>query len=183
MTGWRDPYVGRWPALADLFGRDRESLFGLISGGLADSGLTLFLYSIRDVHDWTYLGPLVEPRAISERPARPWTGDWGTNWECGGFFQIGQRSYLFIAPQGHYFEPLEPIRPEAAPAPKKWQLWASGHLQASHQGIGAGPKMQFEQEGVLDWGCLYAAQTFEDREGRRLMIGESDRLLIRLIDS
>lgn len=142
--------------------------YGLISGGLKNQGSTLFLYEVDDLLDWRYIGPLVAPRRPKPRPTSIWGGDWGTNWECGGFFELGGTSFLVVAPQGHWFESLEPIRSEAAVAPKKWQLWASGHIQMSE----GRPHMTFEQEGVLDWGCLYAAQTFVGSGGRRLVIGE-----------
>jgi hypothetical protein len=167
--------MSTWPELSTLLGDSSDTIYGINSGGIKntdskDVGCTLFLYRLNGPADWTYLGPLIKPRVSAPKPTSSWVGDWGENWECGGFFQFENRSFVIIGPQGTYFEPLEPIKPEANPAPKKWQSWASGALKKEGEGV----DMEFELQGILDWGCIYAAQSFVGEGGKRLLIGEFD---------
>ena len=117
--------------------------------------------------DWSYLGPMVHPVTSPSTPSSPWVGDHGYNFECTNAFELGGQSYLVISPQAQYFEFLEPQQPSTPKEGKKWQLWATGQIKLDADV----PVFKIQKEGVLDWGCLYAAQTFTDDTGRRLLIG------------
>lgn len=128
----------------------------------------MFLYEVTNKGmDWSYLSPLVRPSPSPPKPPSAWIGDHGYNFECTNAFELGGQSFLIISPQAQYFELLEPQQPDAPKEGKKWQLWATGRMQLGAEG----PVFDIQQEGVLDWGCLYAAQTFTDASERRLLIG------------
>jgi sucrose-6-phosphate hydrolase SacC (GH32 family) len=146
--------------------------FGIVSGGLP-SGPTIFLYTVNDL-EWTYLGPLFEPKPAQTPPRSPWTAHRGWNWECGSFFQLKEKSFFILGAESTYQSilPGDQLPAKAQDRPSKWQLWFSGDLRSAEDG----PKMDIEVEGVLDWGCCnYASASNVDNKGRRLIWGELER--------
>ena len=194
MTGWRDPFLSPWLRLSHLLSLPPDTIYLMISGGLRDLGPTLFLYSLHPNADpsskegWTYLGPLIRPTISPARPRSSWTGDRGWNWECSSFFEVEERSVAVLSAEGYFREKLpeeevDPAVVEKGAEPEKnprWQLWFAGPLSSparSREGATKAHRrgtaeMDIKLEGVLDWGDLYAAQTFLDNSGRRLMWGE-----------
>lgn len=100
----------------------------------------------------------------------------------------GERQWVILGSEGKYTHSLSDVLPGEEDEGKSpmWQLWYAGTLRnkkrdptattvvgavASQEGDD-GVKLDIELEGVLDWGCLYATQTFLCNDGRRLMWGE-----------
>ncbi len=182
VTGWRDPFVARWPALDAAFddSGDGESLYAILSGGILDSGPVLFLYRMRadDLTRWTYCGPLVHFTAGAYTPTR-WTGHYGVNWECGNFMTLGdgaeQRQVLLMGSEGGRKTDVPANVPAdllvdsvgASNPYGSWMLWMAGHFEAVQPPDAAGgggappPKLVPEMMGLLDHGILYAASSYE----------------------
>jgi sucrose-6-phosphate hydrolase SacC (GH32 family) len=100
----------------------------------------------------------------------------------------GERQWIILGSEGKYTHSLTNVLPgeeEEGKSPM-WQLWYAGTLLNNQRDptatavVGAvasqegddGVKLDVELEGVLDWGCLYATQTFLCTDGRRFMWGE-----------
>jgi beta-fructofuranosidase len=170
ITGWRDPIISSWKAADAARSLSEPRTYAILSGGIEPQGPTFFLYELdlASPHtSWKELGLLIEPEARPKRPETKWTGDRGWNWECGGFFELDGVSYLIFSSEGDWFEPFDGT--PYVPKPPKWQLWFRGSIQLGSDGS---PKFRIEQEGILDWGSYYAAQSFEEKPGgRRLFYG------------
>lgn len=176
VTGFRDPYMARWPAADRLLRKNDEAVYGLVSGGIQGAGPTSFLYEIQpgDPAKWRYLGPLVEMPS-SFQPSKKWSGNFGVNWECVNFlsFQSGpvSKHFLIIGAEGD--AERDHIRAYDLPVglpPRtvRAQLWMSGDL-SEHEGS---LRFQYRYGGFLDHGSYYAANSFQDpRSGRRIVYG------------
>ena len=190
VTGWRDPYVSRWPGMADFLGLPMETtLFGIISGGIRDITPTTFLYSIPadDITNWQYIGPLVRVGPNMRRSR--WSGDLGKNWEVTNFMTLKDdkdssiaREFLVMGTEGCLPVPSSLSGAEtsattaAGPSrPLRGQLWMSGALRSGQQseGMTSSPvQMQHDMGGHLDHGCLYAANSFLDpKTGKNIIWG------------
>lgn len=174
VTGFRDPYIAAWPAMDELQGQN--SLYAIISGGVQGAGPTVFLYAVcpDKLSHWKYLGPLIN---LPERfqPSKKWSGNYGINWECTNFMTLEvestARHCLIIGAEGgverdhikHHRQPVAgPVRTVRS------LLWMFGDLAMQHNGV----KFQYKRGGYLDYGSLYAANSFIDpTSGRRIMHG------------
>ncbi|KAL1888284.1 hypothetical protein Sste5346_009676 [Sporothrix stenoceras] len=159
VTGWRDPFVAKWPALDRARGiLADETLYGIISGGIKNSGPALFLYTVatNDVSHWEYLCPLVHIAEGSFKPTR-WTGNYGVNWECGNFLTLGEsddkRSFMLIGSEGG----VKSVAENGANVYGSWLLWMSGELTQTNDG----PRLVPKVFGLLDHGMFYAAASYE----------------------
>ncbi|KAH7388948.1 glycosyl hydrolase [Cadophora sp. MPI-SDFR-AT-0126] len=176
VTGFRDPFLARCPAVDRLRKQSQDVFYGLVSGGIASSGPTAFLYEIQpnDLMTWKYLGPLVdlEPRF---QPSKKWSGNYGVNWECTNFLilQAGSvsRNFLIMGAEGDIERdhvksyPLPPSLPSRT---VRTQMWMSGHVVGSESGV----KFQYQSGGYMDNGSYYAANSFYDpRSGRQIVHG------------
>lgn len=172
VTGFRDPYVTDLPSTHH---NEPAKLYGLISGGIQDSGPTSFLYEIsqENVEHWKYLGPLVDV-PLRFQPSHKWSGNYGINWECTNLVTLCtddlSRHFLIIGAEGdvekehvknHIGPPGVPSRTVRA------QLWMSGHLTTNDEGI---VKFRYEQGGYLDNGPYYAANSFWDPVSNRRIV-------------
>jgi len=87
VTGFRDPCV--W--------RDDGLWYMILGSGQQGVGGLILLYRSSDLHDWEYLGPLLEGRL----------DETGHNWECPNLLPIGDRHLLIFSPeplrQAHYY--------------------------------------------------------------------------------
>lgn len=168
MTGWRDPFVGHWPAL------DRarsvpvgETLYGIISGGIKDSGPALFLYAVAsdDVSQWEYLGPLVHITEGFYQPTR-WTGNCGVNWECGNFLTLGEgdeeRSFVIVGTEGG----AKSVTEKGDNVYGSWLLWMSGEFTQTKDG----PRLVPNVFGQLDHGLFYAAASYGHPETKQRIV-------------
>lgn len=111
------------------------------SGTLATGGMVL-LYDSPDLRNWTYLHPLVEGSPSHKDSDNP--VDTGDMWECPDFFPLGNKHVLLISTMGKV----------------RWKV-----------GTYARQRFTPEKEGVVDWGSYYAAKTFVDRDGNRILWG------------
>ncbi len=111
------------------------------SGTLAKGGMVL-LYESTDLRNWTYLHPLVEGSPSHKDSDNP--VDTGDMWECPDFFPLGNKHVLLISTMGKV----------------RWKV-----------GTYADQRFTPEKEGVVDWGSYYAAKTFLDRDGNRILWG------------
>jgi beta-fructofuranosidase len=152
VTGFRDPYVAPWAAMDRARGTEGR-LYGFISGGIRGEGPRVFLYDVdpADLTRWTYLRPLA-----FEGGGR-WGGDLGRNIECTNFMTLAcgvEREVVVTGSEG------------GAPRPRggepHYGPWMMGTLE--------GGEFATTAAGMVDWGGLYAFNTFL-HEGRRILWG------------
>ncbi|KAE8363274.1 hypothetical protein BDV27DRAFT_158962 [Aspergillus caelatus] len=77
-----NPFCDPWPNMSKTFWLDpKETVFGIISGGIRNMTPTSFLYRVNpnDLVDWEYFGPMAN-YGLNFRPSRR-SGDFGKNWE------------------------------------------------------------------------------------------------------
>ncbi|KAK8000583.1 Glycosyl hydrolases family 32 superfamily [Apiospora arundinis] len=172
VTGWRDPFVSRWPSLSRVLDKNIDNLYGIISGGIVDKTPTTFIYSIcpSDLTKWEYLGPLVDV-GLNMRPSR-WSGDLGRNWEVTNFLTLHDsldasmtRDFLIMGTEGCIEkEEVDEVSYGAPKRPARCQLWMAGSLKAVEGtgSVGKRPIMEYSFGGHLDHGCYYAANSFFD---------------------
>ena len=176
VTGFRDPYLAPWPAM-DLL-RGESSLYGLISGGLHGGGPQSFLYSVdpSDISKWTYLHPLVKDTPPNYHPSVKWSGDFGRNWECTNFhtFRSGGYERHLLVPGsegGHERASVTAYRrlhPGVPARTARYSNWFFGTLARRDDGE---VRLGIEIAGLLDWGLLYAFNTFVHPDGRIIAWG------------
>ena len=177
VTGWRDPYVSSWPSMAKVLGLDESNaLFGIISGGIRDVTPTTFLYTVDagDLTRWTYISPLVD-FGLNMRPSR-WSGDLGRNWEVTNFLTLSDeidptitREFLVMGTEG-WIEDEVPSESQILSRPSRGQLWMSGDLERKEAQGGVAANMSYNFGGHLDYGCLYAANSFVDPQSKRPVV-------------
>ena len=185
VTGFRDPSIAAWTAMDEAKGSEESVLYATISGGIRNIGPNLFLYAIdaNDMTNWEYLHPLVETIPTTFFPSGRWAGDLGLNWECANFFTLSsyrkteQRNVVIVGSEGGTLDPQRysesPSLPACAHLGKiRHANWFFGDLRPQlSSGTSKNVKLSIETAGLLDWGDLYACQTFSDDTGRRLMWG------------
>ncbi|KAJ3457906.1 hypothetical protein MRS44_012015 [Fusarium solani] len=174
VTGFRDPYVTRLPAISEALGSSTMTRYGLISGGIQDVGPTTFLYAIDDnnVEEWTYLGPLVDVPARFQ-PSKKWSGNYGVNWECTNIVTLHadseSRHFLIIGAEGDVEKDHVKNRCHPTGAPSRTvrgQVWMLGNLTRADDGV----KFGYKHGGYLDHGPLYAANSFVDPVSKRHVV-------------
>ncbi|CAN8096318.1 unnamed protein product [Discula destructiva] len=184
-TGWRDPYIARWPAMSKLLARrqngqapagtgEGNDLFGIVSGGIRNKTPTTWLYRIdpSDLTKWSYAGPLVKP-GLSFSPSR-WTGDLGVNWEVTNFTSLQdhdqQHSQDFLifgaegckAPYGGAGVVPGTTRCNRA------QLWVAIDGAADNPQDDA--LATYTYGGIFDHGLFYAANGFWDPASKQQIV-------------
>ncbi|CAD0040339.1 unnamed protein product [Aureobasidium pullulans] len=170
FTGWRDPYIFRWPRLDRTRGSAPGSnLYGIISGGIRNTSPTIFLYTINeaDPTKWTFLSTLLEP-GLNFSPTIL-GGDFGANWEVANIITLEDQDrrefdILVVGVEGCKVED-ETALAGPAPVPRaarsgRSQRWLCGVLQESSGNKTA--RMEHNFSGILDWGVFYAANSFYD---------------------
>lgn len=165
VTGFRDPFLGRWAAMDRARGTSGK-LYGLISGGIKDFGPRTFLYEVdpADITQWTYLHALLRV-PTNHLPAGRWGGDMGVNIECTNFLSLAagvvEREVIVTGSEGGK-EPVKGGRERIPRAP-----WLMGTLEAEDSEI----ELATRASGMLDWGTLYAFNTFKHPDGRTVLWG------------
>lgn len=174
-TGWRDPFVARWPAMSkilarrqkgDIAGASEDSdLFGIVSGGIKNKTPTTWLYRIdpQDLTKWEFIAPVVLP-GMSFSPSR-WTGDLGINWEVTNFVSAEDETrqhtqdFLIFGAEGckapHGGAGVVPDTKRCNRA----QLWVAIDAEDSPS---AEALTKYSYGGVFDHGLFYAANGFYD---------------------
>jgi beta-fructofuranosidase len=132
VTGFRDPCL--W--------KEGDHWMMILGSGILHKGGIILLYSSRDLRQWTYLHPLVQGSAGSNKSVNP--VDTGEMWECPDFFPLGDKHVLLISTMGKV----------------RWKV-----------GTYANQVFTPEKEGVVDWGAYYAAKTMLDANGNRILWG------------
>lgn len=178
VVGWRDPFVGPWPAVDKLLGgaRHTPALYGILSGGLRDASPTTFLYRV-DPHcldRWDYLGPLLRP-GLHFAPSPRWAADFGVNWEVTNFLSLQEpgtglsADFLICGVEGLKASP-EAVRTKGDFRATHGQMWLCGEPRR-RPADAEDPQGQdtlgvvdlvYQYGGVLDHGALYAANSFWD---------------------
>ncbi|THX80430.1 Arabinanase/levansucrase/invertase [Aureobasidium pullulans] len=170
VTGWRDPYIFRWPRLDRTRGSaPGTNLYGIISGGIRNTSPTIFLYTINeaDPTKWTFLSTLLEP-GLNFSPTIL-GGDFGVNWEVANIITLEDQDrrefdILVVGVEGCKVED-ETALAGPAPVPRaarsgRSQKWFCGVLQEPSGNKTA--RMEHNFSGILDWGVFYAANSFYD---------------------
>lgn len=177
VTGWRDPFCAPWPNMSETLGLDpKNSLFGIISGGIRDITPTSFLYSIEpnNLSEWKYIGPLAN-FGLNLRPSR-WSGDLGKNWEVTNFLSLhddndskSSYDFLIMGAEGCLQDGIEESLGSPGPSrPPRGQLWMSGNLHKDEATGSANISYGFG--GHFDHGCLYAANSFFDPRSQKHIV-------------
>lgn len=170
VTGWRDPYIARWPAMSKLLarrqkGNEGSDLFGIVSGGIRNKTPTTFLYRInpQDLTKWEYIAPVALP-GMSFAPSR-WTGDLGINWEVTNFVSLEDETHQHT--QDFLIFGAEGCKAPyggagVVPGTKRCnraQLWVAIDGEESPQ---AEALAKYSYGGIFDHGLFYAANGFYD---------------------
>lgn len=138
-TGFRDPCV--W--------REGGHWYMVLGSGARGVGGIILLYRSDNLHDWEYVGPLVEGR-IEET---------GHNWECPNYFRIGDRRVLIFSPepfrQAHYY-----VGDQDA-----YRFVPSVHGLLDHGGLYYAPQAFVdERDRLITFGWLLEGRTKEATE-------------------
>ncbi|KIV97807.1 hypothetical protein PV10_01514 [Exophiala mesophila] len=177
VTGWRDPYVSRWPAMDRLLDIDpsEDIMYGMISGGVRHRTPTAFLYAVNpsNLTQWRYINAIVDV-GLNHNISR-WSGDMGINWECACFMTLSdhdnESSREFIVVGGEGTDTSHPESTFAAypqestkfPRTERSLQWMSGTLTTNMNDQGQKvPKMEYTFGGKFDHGLLYAVNIFRD---------------------
>jgi beta-fructofuranosidase len=129
--------------------REGDSWLMTVGSGFQGQGGAVLLYASTDLAHWDYLHPLFVAPPFERRDTAG-AGSYdsvgaGDMWECPDFFPLGQKYVLMVSTQGrvHYF-----------------------------LGTYSDRRFQAETHGLIDGsGLHYAAKTFEDDQGRRILWG------------
>ncbi|KAB5518930.1 glycoside hydrolase family 32 protein [Coniochaeta sp. 2T2.1] len=146
VIGWRDPFIGRWECLGD-------SLYGVIAGGIRQKSPAVFLYRV-DPHDlscWDFDSILFAP-GLNFQP-HP-SLDFGTNFEVTNFMTLRDNT-------GKNHEVL--LMSVEGGRKEHSQNWVCGEISAN--------TLEYRFGGCLDHGCFYAANSFIDPSGQRIVQG------------
>jgi beta-fructofuranosidase len=172
-----NPVIPAPPAGLDLVGfrdhsvwREDGQWYQVIGAGVRGEGGAALLYRSPDLVQWEYLGPLFARSSAERDPL--WTGEM---WECPSFFPLGDRHVLIVSvfaedPVQFYY----PIYFVGTYADGRFTpehmglLDLGGHVALGHTAA-ADPRRQV-RTGMRGGHC-YAPQTFEDEQGRRLLLG------------
>ncbi|EWG54874.1 hypothetical protein FVEG_12976 [Fusarium verticillioides 7600] len=169
-TGWRDPYVAKWPALSRLLGdKSDQALFGIVSGGLRGISPAIFIYSLEqhDLTAWNFLSVLTLAPTSPEEHHSQWEPDYGANWEVVNFLSLLDpddpaisHEVLMIGVEGRKQVDVKPSGRHRHSEFRRdhGEMWVSGPLMQTS----AGMQMQFRSGGALDYGAIYAVNSFHD---------------------
>jgi beta-fructofuranosidase len=128
-----------------------EGIWYMVLGTRKEDTGKVVLYKSRDLRSWSYVGVMAQS-----------DGTLGYMWECPDLFSLGGKDILVFSPQG--------IEPQGD---KYQNLYQTGYLVGKlDYETGVFEHGEFEE---LDKGFdFYAAQTFMDDQGRRILIGWMD---------
>jgi beta-fructofuranosidase len=122
----------------------------LVGSGIRGKGGTALLYRSPDLRSWTYVGPILVGNATDREV---WTG---SVWECVDLFRLGADDH-------------------PSPDVLLLSVWEADvtHHGVYQTGRFDGERFHLAQRRHLDYGLnyFYAAQSFADDRGRRIMFG------------
>jgi len=127
---------------------------------------------------WTYPYPLVNDVPENYMPDAKWGGDLGRNWECTNFHTLKtsnglERHMLFPGSEGGHERPwFTAYRQRHPPAPTRIVRYANWFFGTLSDNDSSGRvRMAIDTVGLLDWGLLYAFNSFRNRDGRVIVWG------------
>jgi beta-fructofuranosidase len=178
VTGFRDPSIFEWPALGEKVGSRR---LAVVSGGVQGDiiGPRMFLFGVdpSNLTSWSFLKTLgTMKRNVRLDPK--WSGDFGTNWECGNFISLKhnasglERMIGFVGVEGGHlrdhvksYRKLNPGRPERD---VRYCNWFFANLTDNNDND---IDIEFDTTGMMDSGEWYAPSVFLHPDGRRIAWG------------
>ncbi|KAL5376273.1 hypothetical protein DPSP01_010623 [Paraphaeosphaeria sporulosa] len=168
VTGWRDPFVARWPAMDSLITKgtmyqNSGHMYAIVAGGIKDETPTAFLYRIsaHALDKWEYLGPLITV-GLNFCPSPRWSGDFGVNWEVSNFVSLStednliSREFLICGVEGR-LATTDDIQTKGSFRATNAQMWMCGTIDP----LKVLP-MSYQFGGKLDHGIYYAGNSFWD---------------------
>lgn len=191
VSGFRDPFVGRWPSIDTLLGQPPGSgLYGVISGGLKDASdkcisPTMFLFAINpeNLAQWIYLSAMND-MGINHNISR-WSGDMGHNWECANVMTLtsevdgSSRDFVVVGAEGadrsHPNSIFTEYPQQATKFPREERSlqWMCGKVVAGPEKDGRPtPLMQYVSGGRFDHSLMYGVNSFYDPiSGKQIAYG------------
>ena len=192
VSGFRDPFIGKWPSIDTLLGQPPGSaLYGVISGGLKDqeSGKcitpTMFLYAINpeNLTQWIYLGSMCD-LGINHSISR-WSGDMGHNWECANVMTLtspvdgSSRDFVVVGAEGadkshpNSIFTEYPQQATTFPREERSLQWMCGKVTAGSENDGRpSPSLQYVSGGKFDHALMYGVNSFYDpASGKQIAYG------------
>lgn len=125
--------------------RDGDGWLMGIGSGIEGSGGAVLLYRSDDLLAWEYLHPL----AVEQPALNPTGQQMSSGWECPDFFFVDDQPVLLACDW------------DGDPIGSSW--WRGTYVNQRFTAIA---------KGATDYGdCLYAPQTFQAEDGRRLFFG------------
>lgn len=160
-TGWRDPFVSKWPSLSKLIDTSAETDYMMIASGERGHGPQLHLYRSDNLCDWQHLSIILNAKSgtkiAEESPLR-----FGVNFECASFFSADKYDYIIVGVE----------EPESSQRHcHRYTVWLCGNLSLDEAGE---PRFNIKGHGLLDHGISYAPHIFRDAHGRLLQLGWAD---------
>ncbi|KAL2885771.1 Extracellular exo-inulinase inuE [Ceratocystis lukuohia] len=166
LLSWRDPYISKWENVEKLLhnGETGKYLYGIISGGVRGTTPTTWLYEIdaNALQNWRYVGPLVD-LSMKFNPDPKWTGSFGSNWEVCNFVDLTtadkalRRDFLICGIEGKV-DSTDNLEEQGVLRTDKAQTWLRGGLSKKGDSV----RMAYENGGQLDYGMVYATNSFFD---------------------
>lgn len=126
-----------------------DAYYAIIGAQRTNETGCIVLYQSSNLMDWTFLGEI-----------KTSLQDFGYMWECPDYFELGQKGILVFSPQG-----LDPI------GTKYQNIYQSGFMIGEYLDL---KTLTFSHNEFheLDHGFdFYAPQTFQDDQGRRILVG------------
>lgn len=170
VTGWRDPWLTTW-ADGPLSKHTPSTLYGFISGGIANKTPTVFVYTVQatDHTKWDFIGPLMDV-GLNLRPSR-WSGDYGVNWEVVNLMTLSNdtgtsRDFIVMGAEGCV--PSDSSNQDGVQEARqkrvaRAQLWMSIKSNGEKKSTSTdSPLVSYAFSGIFDHGCYYAANSFYD---------------------
>lgn len=186
VSGFRDPFVARWPDIDVMLGQPSGSaLYGLLSGGIKGRTPTAFLYAVNPekLTQWVYLSSMIDI-GLNHNISR-WSGDMGINWECANFMTLtspvdgSSRTFIVVGAEGsdsthpnstfaQYPQPMTKF-----PRSERSLQWMCGRLRGGPERDGKPtPLMDYVSGGRFDHGLMYGVNSFTDpRSGKHIAYG------------
>ena len=192
VSGFRDPFIGRWPSVDKILGQDIGSgLYGVISGGLKNTDSdkcitpTMFLFAVNpdNLTQWIYLSAMND-LGINHNISR-WSGDMGHNWECANIMTLrsevdgSERDFVIVGAEGadrshpNSIFTEYPQQSTKFPREERSLQWMCGKIHAGPKRDGqAVPIMDYVSGGKFDHSLMYGVNSFHDpKSGKQIAYG------------
>lgn len=167
LTGFRDPFLERFPQLDTLRGVSEPNWYAVFGSGIKGVGPRIPLWTApdNDLRKWTFLGALFEPEGNSTLGPLLSTRSYGYNFEVSGFFALpdsqgNDHYYVNMGAEGGNISYAQYAHVG---------LWNEGTVSRRENGSVAFNPIA---GGQADWGLGYALTSFNDtKNNRRVQYG------------